>query len=343
MNCKWSFSDDASDEFQRLLDDSSDIQNKLMSSICVNLPTPDDIGTDQYKPRVQITTVPERFQSFLPCLAQRYSSALFCHMLETFSKLQKISSEDKWWDVLVSVWQQTEVEWQQTCEAMRSGQITFPEAEKLFSIFENSSDQIEKCKRELQKMIGNDGNGRLVNLRIQQFQCLSGINSKKNAAKVLSQIKKDFGFCGDLEDIQAFQDFVSNWCLYSQNLLTSIPTLSPVSYSVPVKPVDILSMLIAYRQQCCLSLFSGQGRCGEWKVNYFYLLLISELRGNNQYILSSSSSFIWLQNNKWIWKFEEKKIIHYQLLSRTWHSQSDVWICQWLTHQQPCKTLTALT
>lgn len=210
MNCKQLFSDDANDAYQRFVDGSMDIQNQFITSICVSPPKPGDIDIEQYKPKVQIKTVPGRFQIFVPCLAERHDSAVFRYKLETLSKSVKISAEDKWWDVLVSVWQQTEVEWQQICEAMRTGEITFPETEKLFSIFENRSDRIEKCEKELWKMIGNDGDGHLVNIRIQQFQCLSSINSKKNAARILCQIKEEFGFCGDLENIQTFQDVVSN-------------------------------------------------------------------------------------------------------------------------------------
>ena len=180
-----------------------------MSEICVDPPKPEDMNIDRYKPRARIETVPERFQVFLPSLAYRHSSAVFRHMLETFSKSAKLSAEDKWWDVLVSVWQQTENEWQHACTAMKSGEITFQETEKLFFVIETSSDRFEKCEMELRKMVSDNEDDHWVKVRIKQFQCLSGINSKITAAGILCKIKEDFGFSGDMEDIRKFQAVVS--------------------------------------------------------------------------------------------------------------------------------------
>ena len=183
--------------------------HRRMTNICEIPPTHHSINIDDYSPNVCIDFVPERFRGFLPSLATRQNSAVFRDMLEKTARSKNIAPEDKWWDVLVSVWHEAETEWSNACNAMRSGNVTVQEAEKLFSVFDKKKKQwFAKCQQELQLMAAG-GSSDWVEERMQQFQCLSRLSTQREAARTLCQIREEFGFTGDVGDIGTIQHVVS--------------------------------------------------------------------------------------------------------------------------------------
>lgn len=201
------FSGDAEEAYQRFLDECGNL-NHHVSSICKIPTTYDCRSIDNYSPRVHVSAVPEHFRTFLPTLADRLNSAVFQNILEKTARSKNISPEDKFWDVLVSVWHEAETEWESVCNDMREGTVTLQEAEKLFSIFEKNNQWFEKCKREVQLMAAGE-DYRWVEERMEQFQCLSRLSTQRDVAGTLCQIKEEFDFTGDAEDIWTFQDVVS--------------------------------------------------------------------------------------------------------------------------------------
>ena len=188
-----------------------------------------------YSPKICVSAVPERFQALLPTLAHRLNSAVFCDMLEKIAHSKNISCEDKWWEVLVSVWYEAETEWTNACDALRTGTITLQEAEKLFSLFEKNNKWFEKCKREVQLMAAG-GTDSWVEERMEQFQCLSRLSTQRDVAGTLCQIKEEFGYTGDLKDICTIQDVVS--VTIESGIHTSVET--------------VLILCICSQHFCCL-------------------------------------------------------------------------------------------
>ena len=168
----------------------------------------DSIDIHNYKPRIYIAMVPVGFQPHLPVLNKRLNSSVFCHILEETAAAEQYSPDDPFWDVLVHVWREAEAEWSNACRAMRSGNVTVEEAEKLFCVIEKNDKWYEKCRGELQKM-AEDNMDNWVEGRMEQFQTLVKLNTQREAAGILCQIQEEFDFDADVEDIKSFQDIVS--------------------------------------------------------------------------------------------------------------------------------------
>ena len=228
----FSSSDDAKEAYQAFLHECGNLDRRL-NSICENPPS--SMNIEDYSPRICVSTVPERFQAFLPTLAKRLNSKVFCNMLEKTACSKNILPEDKWWEVLVSVWHEAETEWTNACDAMRTGTITLQEAEKLFSLFEKNNKWFEKCEREVQLMAAG-GTDSWVEERMEQFQCLSRLSTQRDVAGTLCQIKEEFGYTGDLKDICTIQDVVS---------LT-------IEYGIHTSVETVLTLCVCSQHFCCV-------------------------------------------------------------------------------------------
>ncbi|XP_070197743.1 E3 ubiquitin-protein ligase rnf213-alpha-like isoform X2 [Littorina saxatilis] len=196
--------DDAVQTYEEFRERSGNIQDQRIEFICRKPSTPDHMPLEKYMPEIHVEAVPEAFRCFLPYLTERLSSPVFLHMLETSVASKQVSQDDRFWEVLVFAWSKAEAQWQNACDAMMTGKVTVEEAEKLFSVYKKDEHWFEKCAQELQRMSA-EHDGWWVEERIEQFQCLCKLSAQRDAAAILCQVKEEFGFTGDVENIRTFQ------------------------------------------------------------------------------------------------------------------------------------------